>query len=91
MALSDFLAKQGPKSGSWYGPRNTSEFRRIISLPRRQWTDGAEALAEELTAELKTPGGEMSLWPIQATALAELVLFGGIFAPIRVGRGNRIV
>jgi hypothetical protein len=70
----------------------TKEVSRIAALPRRVWSDDAAArLAEMLTRELKTPGGTMSLRPVQAVALYEAMECGGLFGPIRVGAGKSLV
>lgn len=71
--------------------KRTEELRRIVSLPRRTWTEEAEEWSRDLTETLKTPGGSMSLRPIQAIALAELGMYGGLFAPIRVGGGKTLI
>jgi len=68
----------------------TAEFRRIAALPRRTERDWA-ALALELTAVLKTPGGTWTLKPIQAQALIELAETGGLFGPIPVGYGKTLI
>jgi len=69
----------------------TSEVARIAALPRRVWTDEAATnLAAMLTRELKTPGGTMSLRPVQAIALYEAMEIGGLFGPMRVGSGKTL-
>lgn len=73
------------------GVARTSEAIRIALLPRRDWTTTADELADLLTEELKTPEGQMSLWPVQAAALAEIVDCKGLFAPIAVGKGKALV
>jgi hypothetical protein len=56
------------------------------------WTDAAALeLARHLTAELKTRGGTMTLRPVQAIALYELMQIGGMFGPIAVGRGKTLL
>ena len=70
----------------------TPEIARIAALPRRAWSDEAAAdLASRLTAELKTPGGRMTLRPVQAVALYEAMEVGGLFGPIRVGGGKTLL
>lgn len=71
----------------------TSEFVRILELPRRTWEATALAmnLVARMTAALKTPNGTMSLKPIQAAALYELWQFGGCFGPINVGGGKTLI
>jgi hypothetical protein len=70
----------------------TDEFRRIRDLPRRDWAkNDTEWLIETFTQEFKTAGGTQTLRAAQAAALAELLEFGGLFAPIRVGGGKTLV
>ena len=72
--------------------RLNDELRRIEALPRREWSaEEAAELATELTAALKTPKGTMSLRPVQATALAEVGMRGGLFGIIRVGAGKTLI
>lgn len=68
----------------------TADFRRILELPKRVTSDG-EALAREMTEALRTPEGEMSLRPVQAQALYELLTTGGLFGPMGVGTGKTLV
>jgi hypothetical protein len=71
---------------------DTREVARIARLPRRVWPDDqAAALAAMLTAELRTPGGTMSLRSVQAVAIYEAMQCGGLFGPIRVGGGKTLV
>lgn len=70
----------------------TSEFRRIASLPWRTWTeDEAQQAAEHWTRELKTRRGTWSLKPIQGVALDDTFTVGGLFASIGVGRGKTLI
>jgi len=72
--------------------RLNDEMRRIERLPRRSWSvEDAERLAAELTDALKTPNGKMALRPVQATALAEIGMRGGLFGIIRVGAGKTLI
>lgn len=65
---------------------------RVIHLPRRSWSDEEAAnLAAELTEVLKTQWGTMSLRPIQAVALYEIGIHGGLFGPMRVGAGKTLI
>jgi len=74
------------------GVERSSEFLRISALPVREWSDEeAQAAADFLTEKLKTPGGTMRLWPHQAEALTEAALFGGVTAPLGVGKGKTIL
>lgn len=68
----------------------TIEFRRILALPRVTWPD-PQAVAQELEAELRLPDGEQHLWPVQAMALASIVLNHGGFFPIGVGCGKALI
>lgn len=70
----------------------SKELSRILDIPRRTWTpEDAQALADRLTALLKTPHGTMSLRPTQAVALAEIGTQKGGFFPIRVGGGKTLI
>ena len=71
--------------------RLNDELRRIERLPRRLWDSKAEGLANELTEILRTPKGTMSLRPIQAVALCEIGMVGGLFGPLRVGAGKTLI
>lgn len=76
------------------GPVASSEFRRILQLPRRVWdsADDLEALRVGLTEMLKTPDGTWELLPTQAAALREVHDFGGgLFGPICVGGGKALI
>ena len=70
--------------------KRSAEFERIRSLPVRSVLDG-ETLAREMTEALKTPGGTMSLRPVQALALYEIMTTGGLCAPMGVGTGKTLV
>ncbi len=71
---------------------HTAELDRIIRLPRRTWTDkDLEDLADRMTALLKTPGGTQRLRPMQALALHDLYVYGGLAALMRVGSGKTLV
>lgn len=72
--------------------RTSSELRRILELPRRTWSaEATEALVEKMTALLKRPEGTQRLKPIQAIALYETALCGGLFGPIPVGHGKTLI
>lgn len=71
----------------------SSEFRRVESLPRREWekcTTVAQAV-DVLTQEYKTPNGTQTLRPHQAAALLELHARRGLFAPLGVGSGKTLI
>lgn len=70
----------------------SSEFFRIEKLARRSWTEqqGAQ-LAEYLSAAIRQPGSRATLKPVQAIALWEMYIFGGLFAPITVGGGKTLI
>lgn len=67
--------------------RNSTEFQRIRALPRRF---DPPAGADRLT-ELFRLQGRQELRPIQAQALAELCLVGGLLGIIRVGGGKTLI
>lgn len=83
----------------------TSDFQRILKLPRRaeRTPEELEALVIEMTEALRTPPGtcpgcdlckftgEMKLRPVQALALFELLTHRGLFAPMGVGTGKTLV
>lgn len=70
----------------------TKELYRVLSIPRRIWTEeSADSLSRELTALLRKPEGRMQLRPIQAQALLEAGTEGGGFFPIRVGGGKTLI
>ena len=48
-------------------------------------------VATELTAWLRQPSGTQTLRPIQAQALLQLILYGGLFAVARVGAGKTLI
>lgn len=72
--------------------RLNNEFRRIASLPRRIFSESElEFWAKELTEILKLPWGKQHLRPLQAAALIELGIVGGLFAPLPVGYGKTLI
>ncbi len=74
------------------GVRKSSEFERIRDLPRRVYTpEEGEKLADELTELLRTPNGKGRLRPVQAIALVELGMYGGLLGPMRAGAGKTLV
>lgn len=86
------------------GVQRTADFVRVLCLPRRDWREGAEELAELITERYaRTPDekcpescvcrgkGFMKLHPVQAAALGDLHDFGGLFAPIIVGGGKTLI
>ena len=73
------------------GPLRTTEFRRILALPQRDPDEFGAALAGDLTVMLKKKEGTMSLWPLQALALAEAAAYDGVFCALPVGQGKTLV
>lgn len=70
---------------------HTDEFRRIAALPRRVWSpDDLSRLTAELTSILRTPSGTMTLRPVQALALHDAAIEGGLFGSIGVGEGKTL-
>lgn len=87
-----FVAPGGPPLFAKRSIGPTAEISRIARLPRRVWSEEAAArLAADMTQELRTPDGTMSLRPTQAVALFELLEEGGLFGPMRVGAGKTLV
>jgi len=71
---------------------HTADFQRVLSLPRRVWSEeDLEKLALDLTSILKTPAGTMRLKHIQALALHDAGVYGGLFGPIAVGGGKTLL
>lgn len=71
---------------------HTAEFQRITSLPRRVWSaEDLASLTASLTEILRAPGGSMTLRPVQALALYEAGVEGGLFGPIDVGDGKTLM
>ena len=68
----------------------SGEFHRIDAIPRRDLDTSAdwEAVTTLLHDELRRPGSDECLWPLQVKALHEIVLYGGAFLPLGVGRGK---
>lgn len=64
---------------------------RISELRRRDWTSSDLGAVEELTAALRTPGGDQRLRVIQAAAILEALRLGGVFLAARVGAGKTLV
>lgn len=72
--------------------QDSLDVRRVVSLPRRTWAAGdAAALAESMTATLRTRHGAQTLRPIQAVALLEIAQQRGGLLPIRVGAGKTLI
>lgn len=72
----------------------SGEFRRIEALPRRASefdTPPAKDFAAWATERLRTPGGSMAFWPVQAAALREMAANRGAFLPIGVGQGKALI
>lgn len=81
-----------PFSGGPGEVQFSRDIQRVTDLPRRAWApEDAQLLAEQLTSVLKTPGGTMTLKPIQAVALFEASRLRGGYFPIRVGGGKTLV
>ena len=63
----------------------SGEFRRIESLPRRDWQSESSRLNEVLAI------GDQTLWPIQEAALREIMQTGGLLGIIAVGKGKALI
>lgn len=70
--------------------RHTSEIERILRLPRREHVISDE-LVSEMTNALKREGGTQRLFPIQALALYEALVYGGLVGNIDVGEGKTLI
>ena len=78
-------------SAPTYEVVRTAELRRIVEMPRRAWAEEeARDMAAQLTELLRTPSGAVSLRPVQAIALAEIGMRGGLFGIMRVGSGKTL-
>jgi hypothetical protein len=66
----------------------TSEFKRVLALPRRVLD--LDAVPDE-TEKYHALGGTMRLRPVQSAALTEMAIMNGLFAPIGVGYGKELV
>jgi hypothetical protein len=71
--------------------RNTTELRRILQLPQRDPYKIGEYMVPSLTEELKLPGGDMALRPLQALALSEAAVYGGSIVLLSVGGGKTLI
>lgn len=76
---------------------DTSEFRRVAALRRRDWkteivegVGDVEAVTDALTSLYRTPNGTMRLHPHQAKALQELMDFGYSVVEFDVGDGKTL-
>lgn len=81
-------------------PTSSAELQRVLSLPRRPVESvDLEAITELMTRALRKPDGPcqcaalgrkciLRLKPIQAWALYEISLVGGLLGPIGVGAGK---
>ena len=73
-------------NGTAFEVQDTSEFQRVLNLPRRDWEEAAKRndLYRRMTAVFKMPQGAQELRLIQASALADAHDMRGLFAPIPV-------
>jgi hypothetical protein len=86
--MSSFFATRRRVSA----PTPTIEVERILSLPRRAWTQAqVEELVELLSEELRLRGSSATLRPLQAIALAEAYAARGLFGGMGVGTGKTLV
>lgn len=72
------------------GPGESADLDRVVAL-RRRVLQATPELAAEYTARLKRPAGIMSLRPIQAAALAEGEILGGLLGAIGPGWGKTLI
>lgn len=96
--LASRLKASAPPSGETHyhwntnrkGPRQSHDLDRVVALPRRPLVLSHEA-ADAWTARLKRRDGTMKLRPIQAAALEEAEISGGLFGLIGVGFGKTLI
>lgn len=67
-----------------------ADFDRIFTLPRKRKKDW-EKIAEQLTEQVRAPGGTWKLRPIQAEVLVSIAENLGTFASVGVGGGKTIM
>lgn len=70
--------------------RYTAEVARIVDLPRRVQHCPSE-LVSEMTEALRKAKGTQRLFPIQALALYEALIYGGLVGNIDVGEGKTLI
>jgi len=75
------------------GVENSRDLERILRIPRRRWEEAEdqEEVVRLMTQWLKRSTGTWSLKPVQARALFELMEYGYLFGPIRVGGGKTLI
>lgn len=74
------------------GVQDSAELRRIHALPRRVWTPEATAdLVARMSDAHRAPGGTQTLRPLQAIALAEMGLHGGLYTGLPIGHGKTLL
>lgn len=67
----------------------SKDLERILSAPRREWTEeAAQELADKMTPLLRKEGGTQTLRPVQAMALHDLAVANGLICTARVGGGK---
>ncbi len=70
----------------------TAELKRILSIPRRAQPEGIEAAnVAAMTDALRRDTCAGALRPVQAAALLEVMLYGGVFGAIGVGEGKTLI
>lgn len=69
----------------------SDDLARILRLPQRDAMEVAEQIAEPLSRRLRTPGGTMTLHPLQALALCEAHDLQGMLAMLPVGEGKTLI
>jgi hypothetical protein len=69
---------------------HSAELVRIAQLPRRDWEPGADEHAARVTGAMRSRDGTMSARPVQGAMLHDLWRYGGLFAPVGVGRGKTL-
>lgn len=75
-----------------WGVQATADLARILTIPRRTWSDAQrQAAAQHWDQQLRMPGSTWSLHPDQGAALSELAHYKGMNGLLDVGAGKTLV
>jgi hypothetical protein len=83
-------ALQGDTAATMSAVRYTAELDRIVKLPRRTQSATID-LARDMTEALRKDVGTQTLFPVQALALLEAMISGGLLGSIGVGEGKTLI
>ncbi len=75
-----------------HGVFASNEFFRIDALPRREWhtREDIDEIVQNVTEELRKPGGTQTLFPVQAVSILEAAENNGLACGIRTGGGKTL-